>query len=121
VSGLPNPLRAKPSSAGSVGAMLGKVARSFQKGQKSRRILQGVSAGIGSFLQTLRRVGKVLWLEITGFLFLWFGLVGGVACWHEYHAYTAGKVGPGRAAVAGLFAFLFIYFGVSSFWSARKN
>jgi hypothetical protein len=48
-------------------------------------------------------------------------LVGGIACWREYHAYAAGKIGPGRAAVAGLFAFLFAYFGVSSFWSARKN
>ncbi|MGD0974345.1 MAG: hypothetical protein ABR866_09670 [Candidatus Korobacteraceae bacterium] len=121
MSGLPNPLRAKPSSAGSVGSMLGKVARSFQKGQKGWRIFQGVSAGIGSFLQTLRRVGKILWLEITGFLFLWLALVGGIACWREYHAYAAGKIGPGRAAVAGLFAFLFAYFGVSSFWSARKN
>jgi phage shock protein PspC (stress-responsive transcriptional regulator) len=101
--------------------MLGKVARSFQKGQKGRRILQGVSAGIGTFLQTLRRVGRVLWLEITGFLFLWLALVGGIACWREYHAYAAGKIGPGRAVVAGLFAVLFAYFGVSSFWSARKH
>ena len=61
--------------------MLGKVAKSFQKGQKGWRIFQGVSAGIGTFLQTLRRVGKVLWLEITGFLFLWLALVGGIACW----------------------------------------
>jgi hypothetical protein len=114
-------LRAKPSSAGSVGAMLGKMARSFKKGQKSWRIFQGVSAGVGSFLQTLRRVGKVLWLEITGFLFLWLALVGGVTCWREYHAYAAGKVGPGRAIVAVFFAVLFFYFGVSSFWSARKS
>ena len=105
----------------SVGAMLGKTVRFFGRGQKGQRVFQGVSAGLRSFLEVLRRVGKVLWLEVTGFLFLWFGLVGAVACWHEYHAYTAGKVGPGRAALAGLFAFLFIYFGVSSFWNARKN
>ena len=106
---------------GTVGAMLGKVARSFRKGQKGRRIFQGMSAGLGSFFEVLRRVGKVLWLEITGFLFLWFALIGAFACWHEYRAYTAGKVGPGRATLAGLFAFLFVYFGVSSFWNARKN
>jgi hypothetical protein len=101
--------------------MLGKAARSFQKGQKSWRIFQGLSAGIGSFLQTLRRVGKVLWLEITGFLFLWLALVGGVACWREYHACAAGKIGPGRAVVTGFFTLLFVYFGVSSFWNAHKN
>jgi len=80
-----------------------------------------VSAGIGSFLEVLRRVGKVLWLEITGLLFLVFALAGTFECWREYHAYTAGKVGPGRATLAGLFAFLFVYFGVSSFWNARKS
>ena len=101
--------------------MLGKTARSFKKGQKGRRIFQGLSAGTNSFLVTLRRIGKVLWLEITGSLFLWLGLVGGFACWREYHAYTAGKVGPGRAVIAGLFAFLFVYFGVSSFFNARKS
>jgi hypothetical protein len=101
--------------------MLGKVARSFQSGQKSWRIFRGISAGVSSFLQTLRRVGKILWLEITGFLFLWLASVGGFACWREYQAYAAGKIGPGRAAIAGLFAFLFAYFGLSSFWRARKG
>ncbi len=101
--------------------MLGKVARSVKRGRKGWRIFDGLSAGTNSFLRTLRRVGKVLWLEITGSLFLWLGLVGAIACWREYHAYTAGKVGPGRAVIAGLFAFLFVYFGVSSFFNARKS
>ena len=39
----------------SVGAMLGKVARSFRRGQKGRRIFQGVSAGNRQFSR--RRFG----------------------------------------------------------------
>jgi hypothetical protein len=74
-----------------------------------------------SFLQTLRRVGKILWLEVTGFLFLWLGLIGGYACWREYQVYAAGKAGLGRTVVAGLFTMLFAYFGVNSFWKARKS
>jgi hypothetical protein len=84
-------------------------------------MFQGVTAAATSFLQTLRRVGKILWLEITGFLFLWMALVGGIACWREYHAYAAGKEGLSRAAVAALFALVFAYFGMTSFAKARKS
>jgi hypothetical protein len=101
--------------------MLGKLAGSFRKGRGGHRIFQGVSAAANSFQQTLRRVGKILWLEVTGLLFLWMALVGGVACWHEYHAYAAGKTGISRAALAALFTLLFTYFGVSSFSRARKS
>ena len=97
------------------------MAGSFRKGRTGNRILQGLGAATDSFLQTLRRVGKVLWLQITGFLFLWMALVGAIACWHEYHAYAAGKENFTRTALAGLFALLFGYFGMSSFSRARKN
>ena len=101
--------------------MLGKLAGSFKKGRGGRRFFDGVTAAANSFLSTLRRVGKILWLEVTGFLFLWLALIGGFACWREYHAYAAGKVGVSRAVLAGLFALLFAYFGMSSFLKARKS
>jgi hypothetical protein len=121
VSGLPNSFPEKPSTSASVGTVLGKAARSFKRGQISWRVLQGISAGTGAFLHTLRRVGRILWLEVTGFLFLSIAAVGGVAGWREYHAFAAGKAGPGRALVAVLFALVFAYFGVTSFWKARKD
>lgn len=119
--GAPNPLRQSSFSPASLGTFLGRLAGSFRKGRGGHRIFQGVTAATNSFLQTLRRVGKVLWLEITGFLFLWMALVGGIACWREYHAYAAGKEGLSRAAVAALFTLVFTYFGISSFSKARKS
>jgi len=101
--------------------MLGKLAGSFKKGHTGRRVFHGVTAAASSFLGTLRRIGKVLWLEVTGFLFLWMALIGGIACWHEYQVHAAGKQGIGRAVAAGVFALVFIYFGVSSFSRARKT
>jgi hypothetical protein len=121
VPGNPNPIRQSSLSPASVGTFLGKLAGSFRKGRGGHRIFQGVTAASTSFLQTLRRVGKVLWLEVTGFLFLWMALLGGIACWHEYHVYAAGKQGLSRAALAGLFALVFAYFGVSSFSKARRS
>lgn len=104
-----------------LGSFLGRLAGSFRKGRTASRLFQGVTAAANSLLQTLRRVGKILWLEVTGFLFLWMGLVGGIACWREYHAYVAGKEGLSRAVLAALFALVFVYFGMSSFSKARKS
>ena len=101
--------------------MLGKLAGSFKQGRTGRRVFEGVTAAANSFLETLRRIGKILWLEVTGFLFLWMALIGGFACWHEYQVYAAGKEGIGRAVAAGLFTLVFTYFGISSFSKARKS
>ena len=107
-------------SPASLGNSLGKLAGSFKRGRTGSRVLQGLWAGGNAFLRTAQRVAKVLWLEVTGLVFLFFSIAGAFACTHEYRAYVAGKIGPGRAILAGVFAFVFAYFGLSSFWNARK-
>lgn len=67
------------------------------------------------------RVARVLWLEVTGFLFLVLGVIGAGATWREYHHYSRGEAGAGKLAAGALFTFLFVYFGVNSFWRARKR
>jgi len=62
------------------------------------------------------RVARVLWLEVTGFLFLVLAVVGAGAAWREYRHYAQGQVSFGKVALAGLFTLLFLYFGVNSFW-----
>jgi hypothetical protein len=62
-----------------------------------------------------------LWLEITGFVFLAFAVVGVVATSKEYSAYRLAKAAPGRVAAAALFTLVFAWFGVSSFWRARRR
>jgi hypothetical protein len=69
-------------------------------------------------------VGKVLhvlWLEVTGFIFLCLGLMGAGAGVHEYRKYGLGSGDPNKIWAAGIFTLLFAYFGISSFWRARRK
>jgi hypothetical protein len=67
------------------------------------------------------RVMHLLWLEVTGFVFLAIASIAGIAIFREYHRYQAGQVGIGRAVVAAVIAVMFGWFGVSSFWRVRKR
>lgn len=70
---------------------------------------------------TVGRVLHVLWLEVTGLLFLFLAIVGGGAAVRQYHRHEAGTSGVGKVALAAAFALAFAYFGVSSFWRSRKK
>ena len=72
-------------------------------------------------LSSIGRVLHVLWLEVTGLLFLVLAVVGGGASVRQYHRYQAGAAGAGKAVLAAAFALVFAYFGVSSFWKSRRR
>jgi hypothetical protein len=71
--------------------------------------------------RNVSRVLHVLWLEVTGLLFLFLALVGGGAAVKEYHLRAAGTGSAGKAMLAAFFALVFTYFGVSSFWRSRRR
>src|SRR6266852_4035583 len=104
----------------STGRKLGVAARIAGEQMKRSRtfgaVLSGMRATVGHFAAVLRQ----LWHEITGFIFLAFAGFGGVALVKEYVAYHAGGASPNRVAVAAGFTLVFGWFGVSSFWRARK-
>ncbi len=62
----------------------------------------------------------MLFLQVTGFVFLVFSTVLGHKTVHEYQVYTANHTPPTRFYLAAFFFVLFVYFGLSSFWRARK-
>ena len=66
------------------------------------------------------RVARVLWLEVTGFLFLVLAIIGAGAAYREYRHYVRGEAGFGKIAVAAVFTLMFLYFGANSFWKARR-
>ena len=90
-----------------------------QAGQ-SRWLRAAYSASRITF-QHFGRVLHLLWLEITGVFFLFFALAGGLAFRREFQAWQAGKIGPGRTVLAFCFAAVFLWFGVSSFYRAKKR
>ena len=77
--------------------------------------------GGSTALRSVSRVLHVLWLEVTGLLFLALALVGGGAAVHEYHRYRVGQGAAGKMLLATLFTVMFAYFGVSSFWRSKKK
>jgi hypothetical protein len=100
---------------------LGIAARvAHQQVKRSRTygaFLSGARATLGHFAQVLRQ----LWLEVTGFVFLAFATVGAVALVKEFSAYHARRAAPSRLAAAAGFTLVFAWFGVSSFFKARKK
>ena len=103
---------------GTQGRALLRVAG--RKGGESRWVRAFYRAGRVT-VSTVGRVLHVLWLEVTGLLFLSLAVVGGAAAIRQYHRYQAGASGAGKAALAAAFALVFAYFGVSSFWKSRKR
>jgi len=87
---------------------------------RSRR----VNAAIGAVRATARsfvHVLHLLWLEVTGVVFLVMALSFAGASVKEYGKYHAGQVGTGRLALAISAAVLFAWFGLSSFWRVHRK
>ena len=111
----------KPNSmAGVLGAGMGSAVRVLRDKDQSKRLFKGFLAGGWAFLRSVGKVAHMLFLEVTGFIFVCFATVGGFAAFREYKKYAAGETGPGHVIVAGLFTLMFAYFGLTSFWKARK-
>ena len=100
---------------------LGIVARIAGQQMKRSRTYAAVVSGARTTMSHFAGVAHQLWLEITGFVFLAFAGVGGVALIREYSAYHAGKSSSGHIAAAAGFTLMFAWFGVSSFWRIRRR
>jgi hypothetical protein len=77
---------------------------------------RGVSKGIGGFLRPFRRVGGIVWLEVTGTFFLLFTVLFALRLWQSWSG--IGQVSRDFSIGA---AVIFLYLGVSSFWRARRR
>jgi len=104
----------------STGRKLGIAARVAGKQIKGSRTYGAVLGGVRAALGHFSAVARQLWHEITGFIFLVFAVFGAGALTKAYLAYRAGSVPANRVAVAAAFMLIFGWFGVSSFWRARR-
>ena len=103
-------------------------------GTQGRAFLRiaGRKSGENRWVRALYRAGKVtcdrvgrvlhvLWLEVTGLLFLTLAVIGGAAAVRWYHRYSTSAGGRAKPALAAAFALVFAYFGITSFWRSRRR
>jgi hypothetical protein len=100
---------------------MGIAARILGQQLKRSRAYGALISGAKTTLSHFGSALHQLWLEVTGFVFLAFAGVGLVFVFREYSAYHAGKGSTGRIAEAAGFGLVFAWFGVSSFWRARRK
>jgi hypothetical protein len=106
--------------AGQAAGAAAGAAAARAKGQAAGQTAKGVARGVGGFLRPFRRVGGILWLEMTGAFFFLFVLLFGRAMWLVRASYA---YGPDHMRFLGYAAMtaVFLYLGVSSFWRARRR
>lgn len=96
---------------------LARAAGRFSSDKALRkRVLRAGVSGAAATLASVGRVLRKLWHEITGFLFICLAVVGGAEVWRKWETHETQKL-----AVAAAFSAMFLYFGVSGFWRARKH
>ena len=87
---------------------------------RSRRVSALMSAARAT-ARSFAHILHLLWLEVTGTVFLAMAAIGGIALTREYAKYTAGHTTGGRVAIAVCFTLTFAWFGLSSFWRVRRK
>ena len=105
-------------SVGEKAVVAGRAAwQSVEGAARKNRWTRGLWAGAAAAVRSLARTVHGLFLEVVGVLFLSFALAGGIK------TYTAWQRHASRDALAAglFFTLLFLYFGVSSIWRARRK
>jgi TRAP-type C4-dicarboxylate transport system permease small subunit len=107
--------------------------RTIQKAQAVGRVLwklsnrhyavRGSVAGAKAVAKATARTTRILLLEVTGFFFAVFALMGFAAAWREWSKMQAGQtaIPTSHIVVALAFTAIFIYFSANSFWRARRE
>jgi hypothetical protein len=96
------------------------AANARTKGVAAGQTAKGVARGMGGLLRPFRRVGGILWLEVTGGFFLLFVVAAALPLWRNRPSHLGGPYDKNFLAAAGIMV-VFFYLGVSSFWRARRR
>jgi len=108
------------AAGAAAGGQAGSQADARAKGQAAGRTAKGVARGVGGFLRPFRRVGGILWLEMTGAFFFLFVLYFAQALWRMREGWAQGENRPKFVVFAAMLVG-FLYLSVSSFWRARRR
>jgi hypothetical protein len=89
-------------------------------GRAAGKTARAAGRGVAGFLKPFRRVGGILWLEVTGFFFGLFAVGFGISLWRAHQDYASGPHHQQFLIATGLTA-VFAYLSISAFWRARKR
>ena len=109
-----------PVTVAGVGGPATTRVSARQAGRTTRAVSGGVARGIGGFLRPFRRVGGIVFLEVTGVFFFLFVLVFGNWAWKLRAQYGHGPEHTRFLVYAGM-CVAFLYLTLSSFWRARRR
>jgi hypothetical protein len=101
--------------AAATGRAAGRIA--------ARAAVQGTGSlarGVGGFLRPFRRVGGIVWLEVTGVFFLVFVVAFAPTLWRVRASYAHGPDHRTFLVTATVMA-VFFYLSVTSFLRARRR
>jgi len=80
----------------------------------------GVVRGVGGFLRPFKRVGGIIWLEVTGVFFLLPVVVFAPTFWRARASWSHGPDHRLFLATTAVIV-VFLYLSVTSFWRARRR
>jgi hypothetical protein len=100
---------------------LGVVARVAGQQIGRSRTYNALKSAALTTARSFSRAAHQLWLEVMGLLFLIMALSFAIGTVREYGKYHAGGTGAGRVAITFCCALTFAWFGLSSFWRARRR
>ena len=96
------------------------IQAAAQAGRVAAQTSRGVSQGLGGILRPFRRVGGILWLEITGAFFLLPAVAFTPTVWRTRASWASGP-DHRTFVMSSIVVAMFVYLGVSSFWRARRK
>ena len=117
----PEAVKIEAVSKVSVWQKAGVVAQVAGRQARKSRTLNAIMGGVRTTLRSFGHALHQLWLEVTGTLFLAIAAFGAIALVREYVKYEAGRATIGRIAIAVCFTLTFAWFGLTSFWRAKKK
>jgi hypothetical protein len=91
-----------------------------QTAKKAGVAAASVGRGMGGFIKPFRRVGGILFLEITGAFFFLFVILFGNWAWKLHSEYAHGPE-HSKFLVYVVLTAVFLYLSLSSFWRARRR
>lgn len=99
------------------------VGRALWRLSNRHDAVRGGVAGAKAVAKATARTTRILLLEITGFFFAVFALMGFAAAWRQWSKMQSGQAAAptSHIIVALAFTALFIYFSANSFWRARRD